>query len=99
MIKPPKRRKISLLGLPKGSSLGKDEELISWHGDTLVTYYRLEFSKSKDNWANPKYRFATSGTSLVVKGVQPDRYHLRLGAFSEVSGRWEYTDPLAVVVK
>lgn len=70
---------------------------ISWQGDAGVAYYRVEFSNG--SWANPQFRFASSGNSVQVQSVPAGTYQMRLGAFSEVSGRWEYTAPSSVTVQ
>ena len=59
--------------------------------------YKVEVSQS--GWANPEYKFQTSGQDVQMRGVQPGAYQLRVGAFSEVSGRWEYSQPVDVTVQ
>lgn len=71
--------------------------VVEWQGDEKIAFYRVELSTG--GWANPQYRFATSGTKVQVQGVTPGQYQMRVGAFSEVSGRWEYTAPLALNVQ
>lgn len=71
--------------------------VVEWQGDEKVAFYRVELSTG--GWANPNYRFATSGTRVEVNGVAPGQYQMRVGAFSEVSGRWEYTAPAPLNVQ
>lgn len=96
-VNPPAKRAIAILEPQDGASLLKDNGMISWKGDHKITYYRVELSTQ--GWANPNYRFATTGTQLQIKNVSQGQYQMRLGAFSEVSGRWEYTDPIKVAVQ
>ena len=42
------------------------------------------------SFGQPLHRFGTSGTSIALQGVNPGTYDVRVGAFSEVSGRWEW---------
>ena len=97
-INPPKRRRVVLTSLTSNSILKKQDNVINWQGDSFVSYYRLEMTKGK-NWARPQYRFATSGTTLLVNNLKTGNYQLRVGAFSEISGRWEYTTPISVSVQ
>ena len=96
-INPPLKRAIALLNVQDGAALTKDNATIAWKGDSMVTYYRVEVSNQ--GWANPSFRFATTGTQLEMHGVPQGQYQIRVGAFSEVSGRWEYTDPMKVTVQ
>ncbi len=97
-INPPVSRKIALANpAADGAVLAGNGGMVVWTGDNLVSYYRLELSEN--DWANPPYRFATSGTQIAIKDVKQGQYKMRLGAFSEVSGRWEYTDPIKVTVQ
>ncbi len=97
VVNAPQKRAISLINVQDGATLSKDSALVQWKGDTMVTYYRIEVSNQ--GWANPSFRFATTGTQLDMRGVPQGQYQMRLGAFSEISGRWEYTDPLKVSVQ
>lgn len=96
-INPPIKRKIALLIPVAGSTLAKEGGMVNWSGDTNVTYYRVEISNQ--GWANPTYRFATSGTQMQIQNVMGGAYDIRIGAFSEVSGRWEYTDPAKITIQ
>ena len=97
-IQEPVLRQLALGTPADGSSLAGSGGVVSWTGDQKVSFYRVELS-AEDSWANPAYRFATSGTQLQVQNVAAGSYKLRLGAFSEVSGRWEYTNPIAVTIQ
>lgn len=97
VIEPPRRRNIVLSSPTDGSMLAGSGALVSWTGDNRVAYYRVELTT--DGWANPMYRFATSGTQLQIENVSAGQYQLRLGAFSEVSATWEYTTPISVTVE
>ena len=90
------RRNIAV-NLSPGSSISGNGGQVSWTGDTKVARYKVEVSQS--GWANPEYKFQTSGQDVQMQGVQPGAYQLRVGAFSEVSGRWEYSQPVDVTVQ
>lgn len=91
----PQRRNIQLM--PLGGSLAGSGGVISWQGDSKVARYVVELSQS--GWSNPEWRFQTSSTSLTLANVMAGSYKLRVGAFSEVAGRWEYTTPVDVAVE
>lgn len=96
-VDPPARRNVTLQQPASGGSIQGNGGAVSWQGDSYVAFYRVELSNS--GWANPQYRFATAGTTVNLQGVTAGQYQLRVGAFSEVSGRWEYTQPVAVTVQ
>ena len=96
-ISPPAKRNLAVSAPQSGGAVAGNGGVVSWQGDDRVAYYRLEISNG--DWANPQYRFATSGNSLQLQGVQPGSYELRVGGFSEVSGRWEFSQPFAVTVQ
>ena len=93
----PVRRNVQLQQPQGGGAVAGNGGTVSWQGDSKVAYYRVEFSTG--SWANPQYRFASSGNSVQLQGVTPGQYQMRVGAFSEVSGRWEYTAPTGVTVQ
>ena len=95
-ISTPPLRNIALSQPSSGASISGDST-VAWTGDEKISYYRVEISSG--NFSNPNYRFATVGTSMQLSGVMSGSYQLRVGGFSEVSGRWEYTDPIAVTVQ
>lgn len=70
---------------------------VGFQGDTKVAFYRVELTTG--SFANPQFRFATSGNAVQLQNVTAGQYQMRLGAFSEVSGRWEYTEPVGVTVQ
>jgi hypothetical protein len=92
----PARRNLQITE-PSNGSVAGNGGVIAWQGDSAVAYYRVEISNS--GWANPTHRFATSGNSVKLEGVTAGSYQMRVGAFSEVSGRFEYTAPASVTVQ
>lgn len=96
-VSPPPRRNIALSAPAAGGSVAGNGGTVNWTGDGKVAYYRVELSTG--SWANPQFRFSSSGNSLQLQGVQAGPYQMRLGAFSEVAGRWEYTAPVSVTVQ
>lgn len=95
-VNPPAPRAITFVEPMDGGSVAS-QGAVTWKGDRFVTYYRVELSTQ--GWANPNYRFATTATQLHLQNVSQGQYEMRIGAFSEVSGRWEYTNPIKVTVK
>lgn len=93
-VEPAVRRNVALNN--PGGALSNGG-MVSWTGDSKVARYKVEFSAS--GWARPDYKFQTSGTEMQVQGVSAGQYQMRVGAFSEVSGRWEYTQPVDVTVQ
>ena len=96
VINAPPRRNIVLSEPTAGASISGDGR-VAWTGDEKISYYRVEVAAG--NFSMPSYRFATVGTSVQLSGVAAGSYRLRVGGFSEVSGRWEYTEPIAVTVQ
>ncbi len=96
-VTPPTRRNVQLSAPGAGGTVAGSGGTVSWQGDSKVAYYRVEFSTG--SWGAPAHRFASSGNSVQLNGVAPGAYQMRVGAFSEVSGRWEYTTPVAVTVQ
>jgi hypothetical protein len=94
----PIRRNIALSAPAAGASLAGSGGVVSWTGDKGVAYYRVELNQS-DDWSNPMFKFSSSGSQVQLNGVGAGQYQLRLGAFSEVSGRWEFTQPIAVTIQ
>ena len=70
---------------------------MSWLGDERIAHYRIELKEKGSGEVS--YRFATTGTSLVISKLNPGSYDMRVGAFSEVSGSWEYNDYFPVIVQ
>jgi hypothetical protein len=96
-ISSPVRRNIQLAEPQSGGSIKGSGGLVSWTGDSGVAFYRVELTTG--SWANPMHKFSTSGTQVQLNGVQPGQYQMRVGAFSEIAGRWEYTNPIGVTVQ
>jgi hypothetical protein len=94
-VSPPARRNVQLAA--PGGALSGNGGTVSWQGDVNIAFYRVEIANG--SWANPLYRFATTGNSVQLNGVTAGQYQMRVGAFSEVSGRWEYTAPVPVSVQ
>ena len=90
------RRNLVLSEPASGGSLSSGSAVV-WSGDEKISFYRVEIASG--SFANPNYRFSTVGTSLQLNNVDTGAYRLRVGAFSEVSGRWEYTEPIPVNIQ
>lgn len=97
-VEAPTRRKLAVTAPVAGAALAGSGGQVSWQGDSKVTYYRVELSNAPD-WANPAFKFATAGSTATLQGVTAGAYKMRLGAFSEISGRWEYTTPVDVTIQ
>ena len=97
-VEGPVPRQIALTAPAAGGAVAGNGGVVMWTGDTKVTYYRVELSNSGD-WTKPAFRFATSATGVTLQGVSPGAYQLRIGGFSEVSGHWEYTNPVSVTLQ
>jgi hypothetical protein len=97
-VSSPVRRNIAMTAPASGGTLAGTGGVVSWTGDKGVAYYRVEMSQG-DDWANPQFKFSSSGSQVQLNGVTAGKYNVRLGAFSEVSGRWEYTQPVPVTVQ
>jgi hypothetical protein len=96
-VENPTRRNIMVTQPAQGGSLSSQGGVVSWQGDDKVAFYRVEFAQG--SFASPAYRFATSGNSVQVNGINPGQYQMRVGAFSEIAGRWEYTPAMSVSVQ
>ncbi len=94
----PVRRKLTVTAPAPGAILAGSSGQVSWQGDSKVTYYRVELNNAPD-WANPAYKFATAGSTATLQGVTPGTYKMRVGAFSEIAGRWEYSTPVDVTIQ
>lgn len=97
VVDAPVRRNIAMVEPKSGASISGQGGMVSWKGDHKITHFRVELSSG--GWAHPNYRFSTAGLSMAITGVTAGSYQMRLGAFSEVSGRWEYTAPIPVNVQ
>lgn len=97
-VSAPIRRNVAITAPASGASLAGTGGVVSWTGDKAVAYYRVELNQG-DDWSNPLFKFSSAGSQLELNGVGAGQYQLRLGAFSEVSGRWEFTQPISVTVQ
>jgi hypothetical protein len=97
-VSAPVKRNVSITAPAAGAALAGTGGVVSWQGDKGVAYYRVELNSS-DDWSNPQFKFSSSGSQVQLNGVTAGSYNLRVGAFSEVSGRWEYTPSVKVTVQ
>ena len=99
VVNPPARRNFPVSQPTSGSSLSGNGGVVSWQGDSKVAWYAVQLVTPGASWATPQYRFGTSGTSIALQGVTAGSYDMRVGAFSEVSGRWEWQEIKGVTVQ
>lgn len=97
-VNPPVRRNVALTAPQSGGTLAGTGGSVTWTGDSGVAYYRVELNQTED-WSNPQFKFSSSGSQVQLNGVAAGNYSMRLGAFSEVSGRWEFTQAIPVVIQ
>lgn len=93
----PVRRNLAITAPAADAGIAGEGGVVSWQRAEKVAFYRIEIASQ--GFANPDYRFSTSDVSVKLEGVAAGAYQIRLGAFSEVSGRWEYTAPQALSVQ
>lgn len=86
----PVRRSFPVAQPQDGGSISGQGGVVSWAAGDKVARYSVEMVSSGQDFMQPMYRFGTSGTSIALQGVQAGSYDIRVGAFSEVSGRWEW---------
>lgn len=96
-VSAPVRRNLVLTNPTVGANIAGEGGVVSWQRAEKVAFYRVEIAAQ--GFANPEYRFSTSDVSIQLQGVAAGAYQMRLGAFSEVSGRWEYTAPQSVTIE
>lgn len=89
-VLPPARRNFPVSQPTAGGAISGNGGVVSWQADQKVARYQVQLNQSGASWANPTYRFGTSGTSVALRNVPAGTYDMRVGAFSEVSGRWEW---------
>lgn len=89
-IASPARRSFPVTQPASGGSLAGTGGVVSWQAGEKIARYSVELAPAGQSFANPSYRFGASGTSVALQGVSPGSYDLRVGAFSEVAGRWEW---------
>lgn len=97
-VNPPIRRNVALTAPAAGATIAGTGGVVSWSEDKGVAYYRVELNQG-DDWSNPQFKFSSAGSQVQLNGVTAGQYNMRLGAFSEVSGRWEYTQPISITVQ
>ncbi len=98
-VSAPARANVTVIQPQPGSSIAANGGIVSWQTSGDVTSYRVEMIPGQSNdWANPT-RYATASESAQLNGAEPGQYQMRVGAFSRVSGRWEYTSPFSVSVQ
>ncbi|MBC7660095.1 MAG: hypothetical protein H7249_10330 [Chitinophagaceae bacterium] len=90
VIAAPEHRSFPVSAPTPGGSVAGNGGVVSWTAAEKVARYSVEFTPTGSSFANPSYRFGTSGTSVSLSGVNPGSYDVRVGAFSEVAGRWEW---------
>jgi hypothetical protein len=93
----PVRRNIAIASPAAGGSIAGSGGVVAWSGDQDVSRYKVEFSSG--DWANPAHKLQTVGTEVQLNGVAPGTYQMRVGAWSDVSGRWEYTPAVPVTIQ
>ncbi|MBF0441057.1 MAG: hypothetical protein HQK54_04065 [Oligoflexales bacterium] len=89
-VNPPVKRNIKVQQPTAGGTISGNGGVVTWEPDAKVARYQVQLVTAGSSWANAPYRFGTSGTSVAIKNVPAGSYDLRVGAFSEVSGRWEW---------
>lgn len=97
-VSAPVRRNVAMTAPASGGSIAGTGGVVSWTGDKGVAYYRVELNQG-DDWSNPQFKFSSSGSQAQLNAVPAGSYQMRLGAFSEVSGRWEYGQVVPVTVQ
>ena len=97
-VSAPVRRNVAMTAPASGGSIAGTGGVVSWTGDKGVAYYRVELNQGED-WSNPQFKFSSSGSQAQLNAVPAGSYQMRLGAFSEVSGRWEYGQVVPVTVQ
>jgi len=86
----PERRNFPITQPTPGSVVAGNGGVVAWQAGDKIARYSVELVSSGQSFAVPQYRFGTSGTSVALNGVSPGSYDFRIGAFSEVAGRWEW---------
>ena len=89
-ISAPEARNFPVSSPTPGGQVAGNGGVVSWQAGEKIARYSVELTPAGASFANPAYRFGTSGTSVSLQGVTPGSYDFRVGAFSEVAGRWEW---------
>ena len=90
IVSAPGRRSFPVSAPAAGGTLAGTGGVVSWQAAQKVASYRVEMVPAGTSFANAPHRFGTSGTSVTLQSVPAGSYDLRVGAFSEVAGRWEW---------
>lgn len=97
-VQAPQRLSFAISEPAPGAAIAGNGGAVSWGRLNKVAFYRVEFSNT-GKWATPNYVFATSGTTIQTKDIVGGQYQMRVGGFSEISGQWEYSQPISVSVQ
>lgn len=89
-VSAPERRSFPISQPTEGGNIAGTGGVVSWQAGEKIARYSVEVVASGASFAQPQHRFGTSGTSVALQGVSAGTYDMRVGAFSEVSGRWEW---------
>lgn len=89
-ISAPEARNFPVSAPTPGGTIAGNGGVVSWQAAEKVARYSVELTPAGASFASPAFRFGTSGTSVSLSGVTPGAYDFRVGAFSEVAGRWEW---------
>jgi hypothetical protein len=89
-IEAPQRRNFPVAQPTPGGTVAGNGGVVSWQAGDKIARYAVEMVPAGQSFAAPQYRYGTSGTSVSLQGVSPGSYDIRVGAFSEVAGRWEW---------
>ncbi|MES2744185.1 MAG: hypothetical protein V4655_02115 [Bdellovibrionota bacterium] len=89
-ISAPEARNFPISAPTPGGQISGNGGVVSWQAAEKVARYSVELTPAGSSFANPSFRFGTSGTSVSLQGVSAGAYDVRVGAFSEVAGRWEW---------
>lgn len=98
-VNPPERRSFAVSAPTSGGSIAGTGGVVQWSAGEKIARYQVQLKGPSESWANPQFRFGTSGTSVSLNGVPPGTYEMRVGAFSEVAGRWEWQNVSNVTVQ
>ena len=89
-ISAPEKRSFPVSAPTEGGAIAGSGGVVSWQAGDRIARYAVEAVAAGSSWSAPAFRLGTSGTSVALQGVGPGSYDFRVGAFSEVSGRWEW---------
>ena len=89
-ISAPTRRSFPVSQPTPGGNIAGSGGVVTWQAGEKIARYSVELTPAGSSFANPSHRFGTSGTSVALQAVPAGVYDVRVGAFSEVAGRWEW---------